>query len=198
MSISKCCFLTSILISQEAGKAVWYFYFFKNFLWCVVIHTLKGFSIVNEAEVNVFLTLSCFFDDPVCIGSLISASSAFSKSILNILKFSIHIPLNPGLENFEHYFAGDLGSIPGLGRFPWRREWLPTPVFWPGEFHRLNSPWCHKESDMTEQLSVSLCKRVRWVQFCSSLNILWHCLSLGLEWKLTFSISDSFHIRLTF
>ena len=127
---------------------------------CCDPHT-QSFSVVNEAEVNAFLTLSCFFDDPVGIGSLISASSAFSKSILNIFKFSIHIPLNPGLENFEHCFAGDLGSIPGLGGFPWRREWLPTPVFWPGEFHGLYSPWCHKGSDTTEQLSISLCKRVR-------------------------------------
>ena len=192
------CLLTCIQISQEAGKVVWYSHLFKNVPQFVVIHIVKGFGVVNKAEVDVFLELSYFFCDPMDVCSLISASSAFSKSILNILKFSIHIPLNPGLENFEHYFAGDLGSIPGLGRFPWRREWLPTPVFWPGEFHRLNSPWCHKESDMTEQLSVSLCKRVRWVQLCSSLNILWHCLSLGLEWKLTFSISDSFHIGLTF
>ena len=102
----------------------WHSYFFMNFLWCVVIHTPKGFNVVSEAEVNVFLALSCFFDDPVGIGSLISASSAFSKSILNILKFLVHVPLNPGLENFENYFAGDLGSIHGLGRFPWRREWL--------------------------------------------------------------------------
>ena len=70
----------------------------------VVIHTVKGFGVVNEADVNVFLELSCFFDDPRD-GNLISGSSTFSKSSLNIWKFSVHIPLKPGLENFEHYFA---------------------------------------------------------------------------------------------
>ena len=76
----------------------------KNFPQFVVIHTVKGFKIVNEAEVDVFLELSCFFDDPTDVGNLISASSAFSKSRLNIWKFSVHILLKPSLENFEHYF----------------------------------------------------------------------------------------------
>ena len=71
----------------------------------VVIHTVKGFGIVNKAEVDVFLELSCFFDDPVDVGNLISGSSAFSKSSLNIWKLMVHILLKPGLENFEHYFA---------------------------------------------------------------------------------------------
>ena len=70
-----------------------------------MIHTVKGFGVVTEAEVDVFLELVCFFDDPVNIGNLISGSSAFSKSSLNICKFSVHVLLNPGLENFEHYFA---------------------------------------------------------------------------------------------
>ena len=70
-----------------------------------MIHTVKSFSIVNEAKVDVFLELSFFFDDPVDVGNLISGSSAFSKSILNIWKFSVHLLLKPGLENFEHYFA---------------------------------------------------------------------------------------------
>ena len=70
-----------------------------------MIHTIKGFSIVNEAEVDVFMELSCFFYDPVDVGNLISGSSAFSKSSLNIWKFTVHILLKPGLENFEHYFA---------------------------------------------------------------------------------------------
>ena len=82
---------------------VWYFHLFKNFPQFVVIHTVKGFSIVNEAEVDAFLEFSCFFYDPVDIGSLISGSSASLN--LNIWKFSVHILLKPSLENFEHYFA---------------------------------------------------------------------------------------------
>ena len=78
---------------------------FKNFLQFVVIHTVKGFSVVNEAEVDVFLEISCFCDDPTDVGNVISGSSAFSKSSLNIWKFSIHVLLKPSLENFEHYFA---------------------------------------------------------------------------------------------
>ena len=84
---------------------VWYSHLFQNFPQLVVIHTVKGFSIVNEAEVDVFLELFCFFDDPTDVGNLISGSSAFSKSSLNIWKFSVHLQLKPGLENFEHYFA---------------------------------------------------------------------------------------------
>ena len=84
---------------------VWYFHLLKNFPQFVVIHIAKGFGIVNKAEVDVFLEFSCFFDDPTDVGNLISGSSAFSKSNLNIWKFSIHILLKPGLENFEHYFA---------------------------------------------------------------------------------------------
>ena len=105
MSSSNCCFLTCIQISQKAGQVVWYSHLFQNFLQFVVIHTLKGFGIVNKAEVDVFLKLSCFFDDPTDVGNLISGSSVFSKSSLNIWKFMVHILLKPGLENFEHYFA---------------------------------------------------------------------------------------------
>ena len=84
---------------------VWYSHLFKNFPQFVVIHTVKGFGKVNKAEVDVFLELSCFFDFPVDVGNLISGSSAFSKSSLNIWKFMVHVLLKPGLENFEHYFA---------------------------------------------------------------------------------------------
>ena len=84
---------------------VWYFQLFKNFPKFVVIHTVKGFSIVNEEEVEAFMESSCFFYDPMDVGNLISGSSAFSKSSLNIWKFSVHILLKPNLENFEHYFA---------------------------------------------------------------------------------------------
>ena len=84
---------------------VWYSYIFKNFPQFVVINTVKGFDIVNKAEIDVFLELSCFFDDPVDVGNLISGSSAFSKSSLDTWKFIVHVLLKPGLENFEHYFA---------------------------------------------------------------------------------------------
>ena len=84
---------------------VWYFHLFKNFSQFVVIHSVKGFGIVNKAEVAVFVELSCFFYDPPNVGNLISGSSAFSKSSLNIWKFIVHVLLKPGLENFEHYFA---------------------------------------------------------------------------------------------
>ena len=83
---------------------IWYSQLLKNFPYFVVIHTVKGFYVVNEAEVDVLLELSCFFSDPADVGNLISGSSAFSKS-LNIWKFKVHVLLKPGLENFEHYFT---------------------------------------------------------------------------------------------
>ena len=84
---------------------VWYSHLFKNFPQFVVIHIVKGSGIVSKAEIDVFLELSCFFDDPTDVGNLISGSSAFSKSSLNIWKFSVHVLLKPGLDNFEHYFT---------------------------------------------------------------------------------------------
>ena len=84
---------------------VWYSHLLKNFPQFVVIHTVKGIGIVNKAEIDVFLELSCFFDDPADVGNLISGSSALSKFSLNIWKFLVHILLKLGLENFEHYFA---------------------------------------------------------------------------------------------
>ena len=132
MSNSNCHFLTCIHISLEAGQVVWYSHLLKKVSQFAVIHTAKGFGIVNKAEVDVFLVLSCFFHDPVDVGNLISGSSAFSKCSLNIWKFTVHVLLKPGLENFDHYLA---------------KMW----------------------------------------DECSSLNILWHCLSLRLEWKLTTS-----------
>ena len=84
---------------------VWDSHLFQNFPQFVVIHTIKGFGIVNNAEVDVFLELSCLFDDSADVGNLISGSSAFSKSNLNICKFMVHVLLKPGLENFEHYFT---------------------------------------------------------------------------------------------
>ena len=84
---------------------VWYSHLFKNFPQFVVIYIVKGFSVVNEAEIDVFLEFSSFFHDPTDVGNLISGSSAFSKTSLNIRKFMVHILLKPGLENFEHYFT---------------------------------------------------------------------------------------------
>ena len=93
MSGSNCCFLTCIQVSQEAGKVVWYSHLLKHFPQLVVIQSVKGFGVVNKAEVDVFLELPCFFYDPTNVGRLSSASSAFSKSSLNIWKFSVHILL---------------------------------------------------------------------------------------------------------
>ena len=90
---------------KEAGQVVWYSHLFKNFPQFIVIHTVKGFGIVNKAEIDVFLELSCFSHDSEDVGNLISGFSAFSKMSLHIWKFTVHILLKPGLENFEHYFT---------------------------------------------------------------------------------------------
>ena len=90
---------------------VWYSHLFKNFPQFVMIYTVKGFGIVSEAEVDVFLELSCLFNDPTDVGNLISGSSAFSKSSLNILKFTVHILLKPSLENFEYYLGCKMRAI---------------------------------------------------------------------------------------
>ena len=114
MSDSNCCFLTCIHISQEAGKVVWYSNLFQNFPQFVVIHTVKGVGIVNKAEVDVFLEF-CIFDDQVAVGNLISGSSAFTKSSLNIWNFTIHILLTPTLKDFEH----NLTSLWNEGAVVW-------------------------------------------------------------------------------
>ena len=108
MSSSNYCFLTCVHISQETGQVVWYSHLFQNFPQFIVIHAVKGFGIVNKAEVDVFLELFCFFNDSTIVGNLISLSSAFSKSSLNIWKFTVHVLLKPGLENFEHCFTSML------------------------------------------------------------------------------------------
>ena len=101
MSSSNCCFFSCIQVSQETGKVVWYYHLFKNFPQFVVIHTIKGFSVVNEAD--IFLEFPCFFYDLADVGNLILGSSAFSKSSLYILMFSVNILLKPSL-NFEFFF----------------------------------------------------------------------------------------------
>ena len=139
MSSSNCCFLTCIQISQEAGKMLWYSHLLKNFPLFVVIDTVKDFGIINKAEVDIFLELCCFFCDPADVGNLISGSSAFSKTSLNIWKFTVQVLLKPGLENFEHYFTSvwDECNCAVVWTFfgiaflwDWNENWL-FPVLWP-------------------------------------------------------------------
>ena len=104
MSSSNRFFLTYIEIFQKRGQVTWYSHLLKNFPQFIVIHTVKGFGIIDKAEIDVFLELSCFFDDPTDVGNLISGSSAFCKSSLNIWNFMVHILLKTSMENFEHYF----------------------------------------------------------------------------------------------
>ena len=140
MSSSNYCFLTCMQISQEAGQVVWYA---QSLLWnfpqFILIHTVKGFGIVNKAEIDVFQELSSFFDDPVDDGILISGSSVFSKTSLNIWKFTVHVLLKPGLENVEHYFTSVwdacncvlVWAFFGLAfLWDWNENWL-FPVLWP-------------------------------------------------------------------
>ena len=105
MCSSNCCFLAYKQISQGKGQVVCYSHILKNFPQFIVIHKVKGFGIVNTAEVDVFMKLSCFLYDSMDVGNFISDSSAFSKTSLNIWKFTVHVLLKPGMENFEHYFA---------------------------------------------------------------------------------------------
>ena len=121
MSSSNCCFLTCIQISPEAGEVFWYSHLFKNFPQFVVTHTVKGFGIVNKAEGDIFLQLSCFSDVPTNAGNLISGSSAFSKLNMYIWKFLVHILLNPGFTDFERdlpstrneHNCAAVGAVPG-------------------------------------------------------------------------------------
>ena len=139
MSSSNCCFLTCIQVSQEADQVVWYSHLFQNCPQFIVIHTVRGFGIVNKAEIDVFLELSCIFDDPADVGNLISGSSAFCKTSLNIWKFMVHVLLKPGLENLERYFTSmwDECNCAVVWAFfgiaflwDWHENW-PFPVLWP-------------------------------------------------------------------
>ena len=134
MSSSNCCFLTCIQVSQETGLVICYSHLFQNFPQLIVIHTVKGFGIVNKAEIDVFLELFCFFDDPVDIGNLTSGSSAFSKTSLNIWKFKVHMLLKPGLKNFKYDFTSvwDECNCTVVGTFfaialLW--DWCGCPLF---------------------------------------------------------------------
>ena len=139
MSSSNCWFLTCIQVSQEADQVVWYFHLFENFPQFIVIHIVKGFRLVNKVEIDVFLEFSCFFYDPADVGNLISGSSAFSKTSLNIWKFTVHVLLKPGLENFELYFTSVwdecncvvVWAFFGIAfLWDWNENW-PFPVLWP-------------------------------------------------------------------
>ena len=148
MSSFTCYFLTCISISQEADKVVWYSHVFKNFPQFVVIHTVKAFGIVNKAEVDAFLKLSRFFDDPTDVGNLISDSSAF-KSMLCIWKFLVHILLKTSLKNFEHYLANMwkgcncavVWTFFGIAFLcDWNENWGHCWVFQPGATAVFSSP----------------------------------------------------------
>ena len=139
MSRSNCWFLTCIQISQEASQVVWYSHCSQNFPQFIVIHTAEGFGIVNKTEIDVFLELSCFFDDPADVGNLIAGPSVFSRYSLNIWKFMVHILLKPGLENFECYFTSVwdecncvvVWACLGIAfLWDWNENWS-FPVLWP-------------------------------------------------------------------
>ena len=135
LSISSCCFLTC---SKEAEQMLWYSLLFQNFPPFIVIHTVKGFGIVKKAEIYILMELSCFFYDPADVVNLISDSSAFSITSLNLWKFMIHILLKPALENFKNYLTGlwdecncvVVWAIFGVGFLgDWSENWL-FPVLW--------------------------------------------------------------------
>ena len=136
MSSSHCGFLNCIQIFHEAGHVFLYFHLLKNFPQFAMMHTVKGFNIVSEAD--VFLEFSCFFCDPINVGNLISGSSAFSKSSLYICNFSVHILLKPSLKDFKHYLASMwnehsctvVWTFFGIAFGDWNRNW-PFPVLWP-------------------------------------------------------------------
>ena len=139
MCSSNCCFLTCIQISQEADQVVWYSLLSKNFPQLILIHTIKGFGIVNKAEIDVFLELSCFFYAPADVGNFMSGFSAFSKSSLHIWKFSVQILLKPSLKDFEHYLpsmwnefsCATVWTLFGIALlWDWNENW-PFPVLWP-------------------------------------------------------------------
>ena len=139
MSCSNCCFLTCIQISQEEGNVVWYSHLFQNFPQFIVIHTVKGFGIVSEAEVDAFMEFPSFLYDPTYVTNLISGFSAFSKPSLYIWKFSVHVLLKPSLKDFEHDFTSvwnEHNCLVVLTFFgtailwDWNGNW-PFPVLWP-------------------------------------------------------------------
>ena len=174
MATSNCCFLICIQISQEADQVVWYSHLFQNFPQFIVIHTVKGFGIINKAEIDIFLELSCFFDDPVDVGNLISGSSSFSKTSLNIRKFTTGNKYQNLLERLwpPHAKSWLIGKDSDAGRDWGQEEKGTTEDEMAGWHHWLDGhvsqwtlgvgdgkgglvccdSWGRKESDTTERL----------------------------------------------
>ena len=194
MSSSNCCFLTCIQISQEASQVVWYSHLFQNFPQFIVIHTVKGFAVVNKAEIDVFLELSCFFYDPADVGNLISGSSAFSKTSFNIWKFRVNVLLKPGLENFKPYFnsmcdkcnCSVVWAFLGIAfLWDWNEYW-PFPVLWPllsfpnfGEVYYMLTFREHLKICLVTHHSISMGSC--WEKASSSLSgRCWHVCSISL------------------
>ena len=185
MSGSSCCFLTCIQISQEPGKVVWYSHLFHNFPVCCNPH--KDFSVVNKAKVDVFLEFACFSYDPTDVGNLISGSSAFSKSNLNICKFSVHVLLKPSLEKFEHYFASIwdecncvvVWTFFGIAfLWDWNENW-PFPVLWPLlSFPNLLAYW------MQHFHSISCYRNIDVYMRCECAQLLSHVQLFATPWSL--------------
>ena len=170
---------------------IWYSHYFKNYPQFAVIHTVKSFGIVNKAEIDVFLELSCFFDNPTDVGNLISGSSAFSKSSLNIWKFSVHVLLKPGLENFVDYFISvwdECNCVVVWAFFviaflwDWNENW-PFPVLWPllsfpnllaywvQHFNRirtLRNSGCAKFRVLTQIAEMQMKGAFQWAQMVAS------------------------------
>ena len=170
MSSSNCCFLTCIQISQEADQVVWYSHLFQIFPQFIVIHTVQGFGIVKKAEIDVFLELSCFFHDPAEVGNLISGSSAFSKTSLNIRKFTVHILLKPGLENFEHYFTSvwdecNCTVVWAISGIAFLCDWNETDLF-----QSCGHCWV-----------LQICWHIEWSTFTASSFRIWNT-STGVPW----------------
>ena len=178
MSSSNCCFLTCIQIFQEAGQVVWYSRLLKNFPLFIVIHIVKVFGVVNKSEVDIFLGLSCFFDDSRDVGNLISGSSAFSKTSLNIWNFTVHVLLMPGLENFEHYFA----SMWDECNFA-VASWLFVPIrglikLWVMKEFRLCQPIDDFELKASEKQTQEKLSVLHYLLKTGHKCPLWKCLSL--------------------
>ena len=150
MSSSNCCFLTCIQISQEAGQVVCYSHLSQNFPQFIVIHTVKGFGTINEAEIDVFLELSCFFHDPADVGNLISGSSAFSKTSLNIKKFMVHVWI--WVNSGSWWWTGRPGMLRFMGSQRVGHDWA-TVLNW------------------TEQLSTHTCRQILHLFACTLLSL---------------------------
>ena len=209
MSSSNCCFLTCIQISQEAGQVVWYSHLFQNFPQFLVIHTVKGFGIVNKAEIYVFLELSCFFYYAEDVGNLISGSSAFSKTSWNIRRFMVHILLKPGLENFEHSFTSVwdeckcmvVWAFFGIAfLWDWNENW-PFSVLWPllsfpnmlaywvQHFHNIIKAWLNfieLEKAVVHVIRLASCLWLWFPPVCPLMpSLTWVSLTLDVEYLFT-------------